>query len=202
MIWQCFQKVIAGKTKDGDDKKITQLVTFQTKSCNFIAYLKAKLKAFIIHNFVQRWQDSKFKECLITFPKDVVLSVIDFAENYSFQTQNEIQEMHWFSIQITILVHIMYRHNPEYDPMDPKSKGPILKEYHYYISDDRIHDTLFVQHCFELHWIHLTSTLGVYPAEHWVWSDGCSSQFKSSRCWYHVSRYPAKTVSAQLPSGC
>jgi hypothetical protein len=42
------------------------------------------------------------------------------------------------------------------------------------MSDDKERDTLFVQHCFELHWQHLAN-LGVYPTEHWVWNDGCSS---------------------------
>ena len=26
----------------------------------------------------------------------------------------------------------------------------VIKEYHFYVSDDREHDTLFVQHCFGL----------------------------------------------------
>jgi hypothetical protein len=28
----------------------------------------------------------------------------------------------------------------------------LMTEYHYYISDDNEHDTLYVQHYFELHW--------------------------------------------------
>ncbi len=39
---------------------------------------------FFTHNFVSKWQDKKLKECLFTFPKDVVLSEIDFAENCYF----------------------------------------------------------------------------------------------------------------------
>lgn len=42
------------------------------------------------------------------FPLDTILSQIDFAENYSFEMQNEIQSMHWHSFQITILVHITF----------------------------------------------------------------------------------------------
>ncbi len=90
--------------------------------------------------------------------------MIDFAKNYSFQCQNEIQEMHQFFFQITILVHITYHHNPNY-VANPDGKK-IIKEYQYYVLDDRDHGTLFVQHYFDLHWGYLQA-LGVYPIEHW-----------------------------------
>jgi hypothetical protein len=44
----------------------------------------------------------------------------------------------------------------------------LLNEYHYYILDDSARDTLFVQHYFELHWLHLTSR-GIYSNDCLVW---------------------------------
>jgi hypothetical protein len=79
-----------------------------------------------------------------------MLSCIDFSKNYAFKQQNEIQDMHWLSFQITILVHIMYRINLEYDLAHLESR--IVKEVHYYISDKKEHDTLFVQNAFKLNW--------------------------------------------------
>ena len=35
------------------------------------------------------------------FDNDTVVFVIDFAENYSFEIQNEVQSMHWHLYQIT-----------------------------------------------------------------------------------------------------
>lgn len=125
--------------------------------------------------------------------------MIDFAKNYYFQCENEIQKMHQFSFQIAILVHITYHHNPNY-VANPDSKK-IIKEYHYYVSNDKYHDILFVQHYFELQWGYLQA-LGVYPIKHWVWSDGCSGQFKSTRCLYHVACYPQKTIGPHTPKGC
>ena len=48
------------------------------------------------------------------------------------------------------MVHIIFRVNLEYgeDNMQPR----IIKEQYYWISDDSEHDTLFVQHCFRIHW--------------------------------------------------
>ena len=53
----------------------------------------------------------------------------------------------------------------------------MIKEYDFYISDDRTHDTCFVQHCFNIIYNEL-SRRGVTFKEHWVWSDGCVGQFK------------------------
>jgi hypothetical protein len=82
----------------------------------------------------------------------MVISCIDFLENYTFKMQNEMQDMHWYNMQITILVHITYRVNVEYDVINLQSSW-VLKEVHYYISDDKLtHDSFFVQHAFTLHW--------------------------------------------------
>jgi hypothetical protein len=35
-----------------------------------------------------------------------MVSYINFLENYAMKVQNEIQDMHWFSFQITVLVHV------------------------------------------------------------------------------------------------
>jgi hypothetical protein len=43
-----------------------------------------------------------------THTQDTIVSCIDFFDNYAFKVQNEIQDMHWFTFQITILVHITY----------------------------------------------------------------------------------------------
>ncbi len=66
----------------------------------------------------------------------MVISCIEFSENYAFKTQNEVQDMHQYNMQITILVHITYIVNVEYDVIDPQSFR-VLKEVHYYISDDQ-----------------------------------------------------------------
>lgn len=40
--------------------------------------------------------------------EDIVVSCIDFSKNYVMKVQNEIQDMHWLSFQMTVLVHITY----------------------------------------------------------------------------------------------
>jgi hypothetical protein len=86
--------------------------------------------------------------------------------------------MHWFSYQVTILVHLTYRINPLSDPEVSGLKW--IKESHFYILDDKEHNTMFVQHCLLLHrkWL---CEKEFKPRQHWVFNDGCSFQFKGSR---------------------
>lgn len=81
------------------------------------------------------------------------------------------------------MVVITYSYNPTYSPCVQMSR--LIKEVHYFISNDNEHDTLNVQHCFMLLWEHMKQ-LGYFPFQHIVWLDGCSSQFKSSRAWFFV----------------
>ena len=53
---------------------------------------------------------------------------------------------------MSIFTHVLYKHaHVNIDDVDntPESHN-VIKEYHFYISDDHEHDPLFVQHCFGL----------------------------------------------------
>jgi hypothetical protein len=88
-----------------------------------------------------------------------------FRKNYTFAKQNEVQEAHWHSLSVTILVQIIYRLNPTTDPN--RKKTQLLKEIHFYISNDGKRDTLFVQHRLLLHWNHMTKG-GFIPTKQYV----------------------------------
>jgi hypothetical protein len=76
-----------------------------------IEYLKPKLQHFVKHNFVAKWQDKHLKTCVKSLSKDSIVFIVNFAKSYNFQVQNEVQNMHYHSYQINILVHITYRFN-------------------------------------------------------------------------------------------
>ena len=95
--WKCFKKTIIGQTELGQPKKRIREVYKHTTILEFLDYLKPNLTKFVTHNFVARWQDFQCHTAMGDLPKDAILSHIDFAKNYSFEIQNEIQSMHWFS---------------------------------------------------------------------------------------------------------
>lgn len=142
VVVQFFEDIEVQKKHGGTGRRKVLSIKHMVIS-EFTKLLQAKTKFFIKHNFTYKWQANQYTECLKVFPSDTIVCVVDFAENYSFKEQNEIQSMHWHSDQCTILVHISYRRTDQDDS--------IIKEMHFYISNDKQHDTLFVQHCFLLH---------------------------------------------------
>ena len=68
-----------------------------------------------------------------------MVSVVDFAENYLFVEFNKIQEMHWTSVQVTIMVHVTYCWFEEYLSGTNSRAPKIITEYHYFISDEMKH---------------------------------------------------------------
>ena len=174
--WKYLEYVTENIGKGVVTKRIKEVYK-ETCAATLVSEFKKQLGEFIPHNFRSYWQNSQFKECINNLPTGVIVSVIDFAENYTFKVQNEVQSMHWYNDQCTILVHICYW----------RQDGELHKKSIFYISDDKKHDTLFVQHCFKLHHADLFS-LGLTFNRHWVWSDGAASQFKAARSFYFIAR--------------
>lgn len=76
----------------------------------FMEDFQKLIQPYIQHSFFAKWQAQKFQTLRDTFPLGTILSVVDFIENYSFVHQKEIQLEYYFSKQITIMVHVCYRH--------------------------------------------------------------------------------------------
>lgn len=98
------------------------------------------------YNHQACWLDSQFKLCKDTFPLHTIVSIVDFIENYTLQPQNEVQSQYYNSTQVSIFVYIEFIH--AHDSMEEDRK--ILREYHFYISDDRSHSIESVQGCFQI----------------------------------------------------
>ena len=160
----------------------------------FLKKFEKEIYKYIKHSHRARWQDIQFKQSRNVFPVGTIFSVVDFAENYTFQAQKEIQSEYYHSDQVSIFVHVLYRH-AQHNVDDIESTNDnrhVIKEYHFYISDDRMHDTHYVQHCFDIIYDSL-KTRGILINEHWIWSDGCAGQFKSSRSFFWLCRLQRKT---------
>ena len=72
------------------------------------------------------------------------------------------------------MVHITYRHGLDSN----EEKCVILKECHFYISDDQTHDIHYMQHFFKLLYDHVIA-MDIPFHRHLIWLDGCARQFKN-----------------------
>ena len=105
------------------------------------------------------------------FPIGTILLVVDFVEKYTLQLQNDIQSQYYHSDQASIMAHITYRHEAD----RTEQKMVILKEYHFYTSNDKCHDLDFVQQSFQFFYKNLEDN-NIQMEQHWIWSDGCVGQ--------------------------
>jgi hypothetical protein len=60
------------------------------------------------------------------------------------------------------MVHITYRLYPFYNETNGQTR--VIKESHFYVSDDKEHDTFFMYLCLLLHWLLVGQ--GARPHEH------------------------------------
>ena len=81
-----------------------------------------------------------------------------------------MQAKYYTSQQVSIFVHITFMHSPTSTKDDRK----ILREYHFYISDDRSHSIEFVHGCFQLFYGDLVN-MGISYRQHIIWSDNCAT---------------------------
>jgi len=62
--WWKFEKVFAGKTRIGEQKRITRLETKVTSPKMFLKYVAPRFIKFVIHDQVAKWQDVPYSVSL------------------------------------------------------------------------------------------------------------------------------------------
>ncbi|XP_057857649.2 uncharacterized protein LOC131066816 [Cryptomeria japonica] len=153
--------------KDGKDLKRCELVKNDICVAEFIKIFQEKLVyEYIMHTHRARWLDEQFKLCKDTFPLGTIVSIVDFAENYALQPQNQMQSMYYHSTQVSIFIHIAFMHASDSTKEDRK----VVREYHFYISDDHTYSSEFVQGYFKFFYYSLRER-NIRYNRHLIWSD-------------------------------
>ena len=177
--------------RDQSTAKKLDLVRKEMTMPDFFKAFKMELFAFVKHDFTNQWQSYQYKQCLDQFKVGSVVIAMDFAENHAFLFQEEIQSLHWTPHQCTVFVVVLYRHAEETVDGDGNKSTDnvrhIVKEHHFFISDDGVKDVEWVKHALDLLVIDLMkrsiSVKGVT-----FWSDGCAAQFKSGSAFWDRAR--------------
>lgn len=97
--WQRYEyHIYTGQS--GASSRRLQLTPHSGPRLAFVSSFRAAIYPYIAHAHGAKWQDRQFRACLASFPIGVVVSVVDFAENYTFAPQQEIQSEYYFSEQV------------------------------------------------------------------------------------------------------
>ena len=62
---------------------IVYFVSHEVQECEFILEFCGNIQQYIQNVNMEWWKDEQFKICRDTFPLGTILSVVDFAENYT-----------------------------------------------------------------------------------------------------------------------
>lgn len=165
-----------------EEKQIME-VTFEqwitTDRCNievktlpseeFAHFFIEKLDKLVYHDFIKNKQSEFIKTKKASLQDGEVVITCDFAENYTFVLQDEVQSYHWNNSQCTIHPFVVYFND----------KGELNHLSFIIISDALRHDTVAVQLFISKLLEYLKSKITVKKAI--FISDGAASQYKNKK---------------------
>ncbi|CAB4041133.1 Sentrin-specific protease 2 [Paramuricea clavata] len=132
--------------------------------------LQTKLPSFLEHVFVKRHQAAYFEEKLNSIEDDEAVIQVDFAENYTWKFQDEIQSAHWNQQQVSLFTVAVWTKGP---------KGDKVCVSHVIVSDELNHDKKSVAVFMSTVMDKFVKEMHADVRRAYVFSDGPSSQFKN-----------------------
>ena len=151
-----------------DSTDRTTLHTSTASVEEFIENLVYSIDSLTTHSFIARSQSQFLKSRKEAIDNTTAIVLVDFAENYHYIVQDEIQGYHWNKDQCTIHPVVIYY----------KDNDKLAYMSHSIILDDLKHDTTFIHEIQRLVCQHISATLpDINSIEYW--SDGCAGQYKN-----------------------
>lgn len=137
-------------------------------SDEYINSLSKKIVNLTRHHYIAKTQSHFLKELKLNMTSDEVILLLDFAENFSFIIQDEIQGFHWENSQCTVHPFVMYY----------KNEQEILCKSFCFLSPDTKHSTTMVYTFLCTLIPHIKSLFPKLTKIHYF-SDGCAGQYKN-----------------------
>ena len=121
------------------------------------------------HSFIAKCQARYLKECKESLDTNTCIILLDFAENFKYMVQDEVQSFHWNNMQCTLHPVVVYYLGTD---------GNVEHSLVCVLSDDNNHDTCFV-HEVQRHTLQYIKHK--FPNIKFVkyFSDGCAGQYKN-----------------------
>jgi hypothetical protein len=147
----------------------------------FIELTCEKVDALTAHSFIAKSQNAYLKQQKEELQQDQAIIICDFAENFQYVVQDEVQGYHWNKKYCTLHpVSIYYR----------TESGSLETDSLCALSDDIQHDTPFVHKCIEFAVNHIKSA---HPEIKHIkyFTDGCGGQYKNFKNFINLCEHEA-----------
>ena len=178
LAWQRWQNgTVTDSTGKTTQRKILLDKSGTVQDC--ITELCDEASSLSSHLFIAEWQRKQFTHLKETLPKDWLLTIADFAENYRCTHQDEIQAAYYMYQQATVHPMVGYY-------KCPSCEEAVVEESVVFITPDLKHDAYAVRQFTDRLDNHIKKR--AVDFRHQVqFSDGCASQYKSKLSFMHVS---------------
>ena len=137
----------------------------------FILLLVEKLNELTSHSFIAKAQSKYLKHCKENLKDDEAVVLLDFAENYRFVIQDEIQTYHWKQQSCSLHPVVKYF----------RSNGILTEKSLCFISDDLNHDTSFMYHVVKETISIIKQSIPAAISKIFYFSGGCAAQYKNCK---------------------
>ena len=155
----------------------TELLTIKLPLNEFIGFLCEKLDNITSHSFIAKSQSSYLKHLKETISIDEAIVLADFAVNYTFVGEDEIQSYHCKSQCSLHPVAIFYK------------KVKLEISSFCVISDDLNHDVGFINELMHKTINHIKTHLCPTITRIHYFSDGCAGQYKNCKHFYNLCHH-------------
>ncbi|KAG1660000.1 hypothetical protein GQR58_022225 [Nymphon striatum] len=180
--YESEKQIWSNKSGDGVSTATKKVLSDKNGTLDdLVVQLMELADPFTLHLHNAAWQSRQFQRLRNDVPAGWVIMVLDFAENYACNLQDEAQSCHWNHGQCTVHPIVTYYN------CNICSNG-IVTESLVCVSDDRKHDHHAVRKFVEVANTHLQDTRGLSINHEVQFTDGCSSQYKLKEPFYDISR--------------
>ncbi|XP_033727671.1 uncharacterized protein LOC117317004 [Pecten maximus] len=180
--WQTweYRNVTCSTSSNTKEVKRQILVDQSGTIKELVSKLCKEIKELSSHFFVAEWQYKTFSEITKNVPKNWVVTIADFSENYRCIAQDEIQSAYYNYNQATLHPMLAFYNCKDCD-------NAIVQESAVFISADHLHDANAVKQFTKQFDDHLRNNRGINFDHEVQFSDGCSAQYKSKLPFQHIS---------------
>ena len=148
----------------------SSLNTMTVNISDFIGIICNSLQDLTSHSYISKTQAEYLKIRKENIDNETAISLGDFAENYSFVVQDEVQSFHWNNLQCTLHPVVLYY----------KIDETLTHKSFCIISDDMKHDVDMVHEVQEVV-INYVKTEMPQIKKIEYFSDGCAGQYKNKK---------------------
>ena len=157
----------------------SELVNLTETTTDFIDIIIKQLQKLTAHSYIAKCQAVYLTKVKKVLKSNEVVVLGDFAENYQFVVQDEIQSFHWNKTQATMHPIVVYY----------KINEELKNDSICFISDDLVHDVDMVYHIMKLTVEYVKNNISPDIEAIHYFSDGCAGQYKNCRNFLNICHH-------------